>query len=51
MVQMRNKRTLSIVAACGIALAIGGGAYAFTASNTVQPRPPVRELVLFRDTR
>ncbi len=35
MVQMRNKRTLSIVAACGIALAIGGGAYAFTASNTV----------------
>jgi len=35
MVQMRNKRMLSIVVGCGIALAIGGGAYAFTASNTV----------------
>ena len=35
MVQMRNKRTLSILVAVGISLAIGGGAYAFTASNTV----------------
>src|ERR1700722_2435559 len=35
MVQMRNRRTLPIIAACGIALVIGGGAYAFTASNTV----------------
>jgi hypothetical protein len=35
MVQMRNKRMVSILVAGGIALAIGGGAYAFTASNTV----------------
>src|ERR1700735_3364302 len=35
MVQMRNKRMLSVLVASGIALAIGGGAYAFTASNTV----------------
>jgi hypothetical protein len=35
MVQMRNKRMLSILLGTGIALAIGGGAYAFTASNTV----------------
>ena len=35
MVQMRNKRMVSILVASGIALAIGGGAYAFTASNTV----------------
>ena len=35
MVQMRNKRMVSVLVGCGIALAIGGGAYAFTASNTV----------------
>ena len=35
MVQMRNKRIVSVLVGCGIALAIGGGAYAFTASNTV----------------
>jgi hypothetical protein len=35
MVQARNKRKVSIMMAGGIALAIGGGAYAFTASNTV----------------
>jgi hypothetical protein len=35
MVQARNKRKVSILLAGGIALAIGGGAYAFTASNTV----------------
>jgi hypothetical protein len=32
---MRHKPVASIVLALGIALAIGGGAYAFTASNTV----------------
>ena len=32
---MNNKKKWSIVAAVAIALAIGGGAYAFTASNTV----------------
>jgi hypothetical protein len=35
MVQVRNKRKASIILAGGIALAIGGGAYAFTSSNTV----------------
>jgi hypothetical protein len=35
MVQMRNKRVVSILVASGIAVAIAGGAYAFTASNTV----------------
>jgi len=35
MVQARNKRKVSIILAGAIALAIGGGAYAFTASNTV----------------
>jgi hypothetical protein len=32
---MRNKRRLSAFVGVGAALAIGGGAYAFTASNTV----------------
>ena len=32
---MRHNRKVTIVAAVGIAMAIGGGAYAFTASNTV----------------
>lgn len=32
---MNNKKRWSIVAAVAIAVAIGGGAYAFTASNTV----------------
>jgi hypothetical protein len=32
---MNQKRKISIIAGIGIALAIGGGAYAFTASNTV----------------
>ena len=35
MVQMRKKRMVSVLVGTGIALAIGGGAYAFTASNTV----------------
>jgi hypothetical protein len=35
MVQMRSRRLVPVLVACGIALAIGGGAYAFTASNTV----------------
>jgi hypothetical protein len=35
MVKTQNKRKVSIALAGGIALAIGGGAYAFTASNTV----------------
>src|SRR6202042_3033221 len=32
---MRNRRKITTILAIGIALAIGGGAYAFTASNTV----------------
>jgi len=32
---MQHKRKISIIVAVGVALAIGGGAYAFTASNTV----------------
>jgi hypothetical protein len=32
---MRNKRRLSVLVGVGAALAIGGGAYAFTASNSV----------------
>lgn len=32
---MRAKRKISIVVAAAIAMAIGGGAYVFTASNTV----------------
>ena len=32
---MRNKKTLTIILGSVIALAIAGGAYAFTASNTV----------------
>ncbi len=35
MIQARNRRKVSVLLAGGIALAIGGGAYAFTASNTV----------------
>src|ERR1700729_439286 len=32
---MRNRRKITTILAIGISLAIGGGAYAFTASNTV----------------
>ncbi|MCU1489467.1 MAG: hypothetical protein JWM85_872 [Acidimicrobiaceae bacterium] len=32
---MRHRRAITIGIATGIALAVGGGAYAFTASNTV----------------
>src|SRR5487761_2199627 len=32
---MNHRRKITVILAIGIAMAIGGGAYAFTASNTV----------------